>query len=115
MENITKNKIIEEVYNSNIVKKIANKFKSYLKENIDDFQQEMFLQLLEIPDDKLIELYKNKQLYFYVVRILQNNVVNKYSLFNRQYTNEQEITFSQLEFDVDRYENNEEITEFDFE
>lgn len=76
--------VINEVVNSGIIEKYARSitFKdSYYKE---EFIQLMYLILCEIPEDKLIKLYKKNQLYFYLVRICKNQFFNKYSTYNTQ-------------------------------
>lgn len=75
------NKIITEIYRKNIPIKIYNKLKRKLPyaEDVDDYQQEMYLILLETPEDKLIKLYNDKELDNYFARICINQLVNKNS------------------------------------
>lgn len=76
--------IINEVVTSGIIEKYTRSivFKdSYYKE---EFIQLMYLILCEIPEDKLIKLYKKNQLYFYLIRICKNQFFNKYSTYNTQ-------------------------------
>lgn len=75
------NKIITEIYRKNIPMKIYNKLKRKLpyEEDVEDFCQEMYLILLETPEDKLIKLYNDKELDNYFARICINQLVNKNS------------------------------------
>lgn len=75
------NKIITELYRKQIPMKIYNKLKRKLPyaEDVDDYQQEMYLILLETPEDKLIKLYNDKELDNYFARICINQLVNKNS------------------------------------
>ena len=75
------NKIITEIYRKQIPNKIYNKLKRKLpyEEDVEDYQQEMYLILLETPEDKLIKLYNDKELDNYFARICINQLVNKNS------------------------------------
>lgn len=75
------NKIITEIYQKKIPIKIYNKLKRKLPyaEDVEDYQQEMYLILLETPEDKLIKLYNDKELDNYFARICINQLVNKNS------------------------------------
>lgn len=75
------NKIITELYKKNIPMKVYNKLKRDLPyiEDVEDYQQEMYLILLETPEDKLIKLYNDKELDNYFARICINQLVNKNS------------------------------------
>lgn len=75
-----RNKIIEEIYNKHIPEKIlskVNKLNSY--EDREDYIQEMYLILLEIPKDKLIKLYEKKELADYFSKICINQMTNQKS------------------------------------
>lgn len=80
----TREYILTEVYNSNILKKMANKYASKLKGDIDDFVSHCLLIICEIPEDKLVKLYNDNQLYFYVVKIANNQCWNDKSTFNKE-------------------------------
>jgi hypothetical protein len=60
--------------------------------NKEDWKQEMWLIILELPEDKLIRLYENKELDWYILSIARNQVVNDRSTFNRKY-NDKRITY----------------------
>lgn len=103
---MTKNEIITEIYNSNIVVKLAKKYGSYIKDyNIDDFCQEIYLILAEMPDDKLINLYNTKQLDFYIISIIRNQATNDISTFNKTY-NPKNITHL-TDYENQKQHNNE--------
>ena len=80
----TREYILTEVYNSNILNKMANKYASKLKGDIDDFVSHCLLIICEIPEDKLVRLYEQGQLYFYIVKITNNQCWNSGSTFNRE-------------------------------
>lgn len=67
--------------------KMANKFNSRFKNTQDkyDYIQEMYLILLEVPDDKLQGLYERKELPNYFSQICLNQITNHHSKFNKKY------------------------------
>lgn len=83
---MTRDEIIKEIIDKEFVEKVCTTFGSILGENKDDFYGEFWLIILdEIPEDKLINLYNNKQLYFYLLSIARNQITNDKSKFNKKY------------------------------
>lgn len=80
-----KNKIITEIYNKCIIEKIASKLSNRFKreEDMSDYIQEMYLILLDMPEDKLFRLYTDKELDNYIAQIALNQLVNTQSKFHR--------------------------------
>lgn len=64
-----RDKILKDIYNSQIINKLASKHISKLNDYRDDFIQEMYLLLCEMPEDKLISLYENKELDYYIIYV----------------------------------------------
>ena len=94
------NTIITKTYEKHIPLKIYKKLKPYYDwELLYDFEQEMILELYNIPTDKLKELYLKNELDNYFAQICLNQIVNPKSTFNKQY--ETNIT----KIDVTDYEN----------
>ena len=79
---MTRDDILTEVYNSQVLNKMANKYISRLKGNTDDFISHCLLILCEMDEAKLVKLYNDKQLYFYIIRVCTNQAVNQSSTFN---------------------------------
>lgn len=75
------NRIITELYTKNIPQKIYHKLKRKLPnaDDMDDYYQQMYLILLETPQDKLLYLHKQGKLPDYFARICINQLVNKNS------------------------------------
>ena len=103
------NKIITEVYEKEIVKEIISNMKVNLMD-ADDLEQEIYMILLEYNKNKIIELYNNKQLRYFIVGIIQRQYNSKTSPFYKKYKkyysivdenviNTMEIT--EEEFDID--------------
>lgn len=79
---MTNNEIIESNYN--LIKKICSNICKN-KDLIDDLIQEIFIILLTTDNDKLNELVNNKELNFFVTRVVTNQWASKSSPFYRTY------------------------------
>lgn len=75
------NQLINSIYRKNIPIKIYNKLRRKLpnEEDVDDYVQEMYLILLETPEEKLLDLHQQGRLEDYFARICINQLVNKNS------------------------------------
>lgn len=80
----TNNKIVEEIYNTGLLRELCENI-GVLPKDIEDFQQEIYLILLEYDTEKIKELYNKKQLKFFMVRIIQNQYHSKNSPFYMKY------------------------------
>lgn len=57
-----------------------------------DLKSEVFLVLAEMPEEKLIQLYENKHLRFYIVRVMINMVSSSTNQFYKNYRNYSEFS-----------------------
>lgn len=80
---MTRDQIIEQLFTGkNFREAIAKMAGPNLQE---DLKMEVICRLLEQPEEKISGLYERKQLEFYTVRIILNEVGNKYSQFNKKF------------------------------
>lgn len=102
MDNIRK--IINEIANNGLVEEIIQGV-SYSKfentENLKDLTQDIYLQLLQMRTDKLNDLYINKQLRYWIARIVVNSIHSKTSPYYYQYKKEQRQSVSISDIDID--------------
>ena len=100
----TNAQIINEIANNGLVEEIINGV-SYSKfentENIKDLAQDIYLQLLQMDNAKINELYFKNQLRFWVTRIITNNIHSKTSPYYYQYKKEQMQSVSISDIDID--------------
>lgn len=80
---MTREEILIEVFNSQILNKMANKYKARLGSDADEFVSHCISIVCEMPEEKLLRLYKDGQLYFYIVSIAKNQAWNDNSVFNK--------------------------------
>lgn len=101
---MTNAQIINYVANSKIVEEIIggitySKFENH--ENLKDLAQDIYLQLLQMDNTKINELYFKKQLRFWITRIITNNIHSKTSPYYYQYKKAQRQSVSIDEIDTD--------------
>ena len=72
---MSKEEIIQELADNNTIYEIVNNItKAPLTEDELDYIQDLYINLLEKDDKVIEELYENKQLKFYIKRIILNNL-----------------------------------------
>lgn len=82
---MTRDQIIIEVYNNGMIKNISNVYKSILGSYRNDFISHMYEILCNIPEEKLIQLYNDQQLNYYLYYIGKAQSNNKNSDFWKLY------------------------------
>lgn len=80
-----RDKILQEIYTSQIIEKVSSRYWSYIKGNREDFIQYIYLILCELPEKKLVHLYQNNQINFYIISIIKNQATCDYNPFHRLY------------------------------
>jgi hypothetical protein len=79
-----KNDIIEEIARNKLIEELIKNMGIKANDK-DDLLQEIYLVLLEYDENKIIKLYNNNQLKFFIVRIIQNQYFSKNSPFYTKY------------------------------
>jgi len=73
----TKNQIIEKLFRDKFIQNIIKKYTTKLtNEDEEDVVQEIFLVLLEMPEEEIVQLFNNNQLNFYIVKIIKNQLLS---------------------------------------
>lgn len=78
------NKIMIELYEDRIIRDIIDNMK-VSSIDADDLEQEIYMILLEYDNDKIIEMYKNEQLRYFIVGVLQRQYFSNTSPFYKKY------------------------------
>lgn len=91
---MTNNEIIEAI--SGDVKTIIDNM-CVKTEHRDDLFQEMMIILLTYSNKKLDEIYKNKQMKFFVARILCNQYYSIHSAFYKTYKKYEDNKYNIIE------------------
>lgn len=106
---MTNAQIINEIANGGLVEEIIQGV-SYSKfentENLKDLTQDIYLQLLQMDNAKINELYFKKQLRYWIARIVVNSIHSKTSPYYYTYKKEQmqSVSISEIDlYDEDRH------------
>lgn len=73
---LSKNEIVEQLAKNKEVEKIVKKFYT---ENKDDLVQYIYLSLLQMDDNRIINLYEENRLKYYIVGVIKHQVMSKTS------------------------------------
>lgn len=92
----TRNKIIEEIYNEKSIERCLAKYSKRMNGFIEDVVQDIYMMIIELPEDKLLKLYNDNELTYYILTICRNQCVNKYSTSNKKYqTNVKKMNYDE--------------------
>lgn len=83
--------IFKEIAEKQLVEKIIKNLGVSPKYR-DDLAQEVYIIILEYDRDKITEMYNNKQLNFFLTRIIKNQINSVTSPFYRKYRKFYELT-----------------------
>lgn len=81
---MTVNEIITELYNNNVVRELIDNITKGTFDNLDDFEQDIYTDLLLHPE-KTIKLYEKKELKFYLVGYIRKSVFSHNSPYFQKY------------------------------
>lgn len=82
VKTMNKTQIVEEIYKKQIPEKISNSIRDFLSlDDKRDYIQEMYLILMELPEDKFFRLYRDKVLSKYFAQICITQLTVKDSAF----------------------------------
>lgn len=103
----TNSNIINEIADGGLVEEIINgvsysKFER--KENLKDLAQDIYLQLLQMDNTKINELYDKGQPRYWIARIVVNSIHSKTSPYFYTYkkNSRQSVNIGDIDLDDDR-------------
>lgn len=76
--------IIGTIARERIVERLAANICKTSRPDIDDLVQYVYESLLTCDEDKIVDLYQNGQLVFFIVRIIQNQYFSTTSAYYRE-------------------------------
>lgn len=82
---MTKNDIINLIAKNRWVENIIANIAGDADDLLNDLSQDIYLSLMEKDEDKVIKLYNDNQLKFFITRMVLNNVHSKNSPYWMQY------------------------------
>ena len=87
--------IIQYVIDSQIIPKCTAKWDNVTKGCRDDMIQDIYLMLCEMPEERLLKLYSNNELLYYVASICRNQFLYKGSKTYKKY----ELNLNKINYD----------------
>lgn len=82
---MSKYNIIDEISKNKIVEEIVYNIGSKDDEDLKDLIQDIYINLLEKEDSLIENLYSTKQLKFFIVKMVVNNIHSKNSPYYTKY------------------------------
>lgn len=84
---ISRNSIIEDIYRRGIVKEIIKHISHGFEsgDNMRDLEQDIYIHLLEMDDEKLNHLYENDELNFYLASVIYRQIRSATSPYYQKY------------------------------
>ena len=89
---MTKNEIIEIIAKERLVEQICSNIAKSSDDLLNDLVQEIYLDLLQKDEDKIVKLYESNQIRFFVVRMVTNNLFSKNSPFYQTFKKNANLT-----------------------
>ena len=89
----TKNEIVELIAKQRVIENIILNIVGEANVNHQDLAQDLYISLLEKSEEKIVELYNNNELRWFITRMVVNNIKSVNSRFyynyikNTDYTN----------------------------
>lgn len=79
---MNKHQIVNELAKNKVVEKLISKKTT---EHVRDLAQDIYIVLLEKPEEKIVELYNKNELIFFISAIVRNQVFSTTSGYYKQY------------------------------
>lgn len=78
---MTKNEVVEKIAKERMVEQICSNItkSSDYDDTLKDLSQNIYIDLLQKDEEKIINLYETNQLRFFIVKMAKNNLFSKNS------------------------------------
>ena len=83
--NRTKNEIVELIAKQRVIENIILNIVGETNANHQDLAQDLYISLLEKEESKIVELYNNNELRWFITRMVVNNIKSVNSRFYYNY------------------------------
>lgn len=89
---MTKNEVISVIAKEKMVETAIANIAKTNSDVLNDLSQEIYLDLLEKDEQKIVKLYETNQIRFFVVRMILNNLFSKNSPFYQTFKKNANLT-----------------------
>ena len=79
-----KDEVIKELYKTKLIKELMNNM-GVKRQDYADLEQEIYVILWEYNTNKIIQMYKKKQLKWFIIKLIQNQYFSINSPFYKNY------------------------------
>ena len=76
---MTKNEVVNIIAKERMVETIVSNIAKSSDDLLNDLIQEIYLDLLQKDEDKIVKLYQSNQIRYFITRIVINNIHSKNS------------------------------------
>lgn len=76
---MTKNEVVNIIAREKMVETIVSNIAKSSDDLLNDLVQEIYLDLLQKDDEKIVKLYESNQIRYFITRIVINNIHSKNS------------------------------------
>ena len=83
--NRTKNEIVELIAKDRVIENIILNIVGETNANHQDLAQDLYISLLEKEESKIVEMYNNNELRWFITRMVVNNIKSVNSRFYYNY------------------------------
>lgn len=81
---MSKNEIITDLYKQGTIKKFLNRYLEK-EENLQDLEQDIYVLLIKLPTDVLLEMYSSGKLEHWLAATIKNQIHSKTSYYYKTY------------------------------
>lgn len=78
---MTKNEVISVIAEERMVEQICSNIAKSSDDLLNDLSQEIYLDLLQKDEDKIVKLYESNQMRYFITRMIINNLHSTNSPF----------------------------------
>ena len=89
---MTKNEVVNIIAKEKMVETAITNIAKTNSDVLNDLSQEIYLDLLEKDEQKIVKLYETNQIRFFVVRMILNNLFSKNSPFYQTFKKNANLT-----------------------
>ena len=91
---MTKNEVVEIIAKERLVEQIVSNIakSADCDDTLKDLSQEIYLDLLSKDEQKIVKLYEDNQIRFFVVRMVANNLFSKNSPYYQVFKKNANLT-----------------------
>lgn len=82
---MSKNDIITDIYNRGIIKKQLQYYWGEESNNLQDIEQDLYILLIQLPEELLQEMYNNGKLLHWISATLRRQIRSVNSYYYKKY------------------------------